>query len=314
MPLFRVSKARVEPVPQANFPTEKALQTLIEQNLGPIFNCRFVASEFPTGSQHGGRIDTLALSEDDNPVIIEYKKVESSELVNQSLFYLSWLNDHRGDFTLAVHKALGLKAEIDWSETRVICIAPNYRKYDLHAVQMMGQNIELWSYRRFTNDTFYLEEVYPAGGGVDVATEKVAEGGKNPVMVAAGYKAAMTKKTATWTFEQHIDNKPAQIRELVLAADEFIRSLSATIEMAPKKQYIAYRTTQNIVCMEVQQKKICLFLKLNPKTHKGPEGISRDVSELGHFGTGDIEVTLRTPEDLERTKPWIVKAYESLGG
>ena len=38
--------------------------------------------------QHAGRIDSLALSEEDNPVIIEYKKVESSELINQSLFYL----------------------------------------------------------------------------------------------------------------------------------------------------------------------------------------------------------------------------------
>src|SRR6266571_9082622 len=59
----------------------------------PVFNCRFVASEFSTGAQHAGRIDTLALSEDNNPVIIEYKKVKSSELINQSILYLAWLND-----------------------------------------------------------------------------------------------------------------------------------------------------------------------------------------------------------------------------
>ena len=307
MPLFRVVKERVAPVAQANFPTEKALQALVEQNLGPIFNCRFVASEFPTGSQHGGRIDTLALSEDDNPVIIEYKKVESSELVNQSLFYLSWLNDHRGDFTIAAQKALGPKVEIDWSETRVICIAPNYRKYDLHAVKVMGQSIELWSYRRFQNETFYLDEIYPAGDGGAVDEGGGAEQGRK-------FGKKKVAPEPTWTFEQHVANKPAAIRELVQAADDFIRAMSSTIEMSPKKQYIAYRTTQNIVCIEVQQKKICLFLKLNPKVHKGPEGISRDVSELGHFGTGDIEVTIRTPDDLERTKPWIVKAYEALGG
>lgn len=53
-----------------------------------MFNCRFIASEFSTGSEHAGRIDTPALSEDKNPVVIEYKKVESSELLNQSLYYL----------------------------------------------------------------------------------------------------------------------------------------------------------------------------------------------------------------------------------
>lgn len=308
MPLFQVAKDKVAPVGQEKFPNEKTLQTLIEKNLGTIFNCRFVASEFPTGAQHGGRIDTLALSEDDNPVIIEYKNVASSELVNQSLFYLAWLNDHQGDFTVAAQKALGPKVTIDWSETRVICIAPSYKKYDLHAVQVMGQSIELWTYRRFQNDTFYLEEVYPAGDSVEGLA------GKNPVMVAAGKKAAITRATATWTFEQHLEGKPDQIKELVLAIQEYILGLSTSIEQSPKKQYIAYRTTQNIVCVEVQKQKVCLFLKLDPKIHKGPPGISRDVSELGHFGTGNLEVTLRSLTDLETTKSWILKAYEEVGG
>src|SRR5690606_5119293 len=160
MPLFQISERTLMPVEQTNFSAEKELQALIENNLGAVFNCRFIASEHSTGAVHAGRIDTLALSEDDNPVIIEYKKVESSELINQSLFYLAWLRDHLGDFQIAVQKSLGPKTIVDWSDIRVICIAPNYKKYDLHAVQMMGANIELWSYRLFANDTFYLEEVF----------------------------------------------------------------------------------------------------------------------------------------------------------
>ena len=78
MPIFQISNKRLIPVEQTNFITEKDLQSLIEANLAPVFNCRFVSSEFSTGAQHAGRIDTLALSEDNNPVIIEYKKVESS--------------------------------------------------------------------------------------------------------------------------------------------------------------------------------------------------------------------------------------------
>ena len=101
-----------------------------------MFKCRKVATEHPTRAQHAGRIDTLALSEDQNPVIIEYKNVESSDLINQSLFYLSWIDDHRGDFEIAAQRALGPKTVVDWSDVRVICIAPNYRKYDLHAVRV----------------------------------------------------------------------------------------------------------------------------------------------------------------------------------
>ena len=85
MPLFEQHAGRLVLAEQSNFALEKDLQLLIEQNLETVFSCRFVATQFSTGAQHQGRIDTLGLSEDDNPVIVEYKKVESSELINQSL-------------------------------------------------------------------------------------------------------------------------------------------------------------------------------------------------------------------------------------
>lgn len=141
MPLYQKLEKVLSLIKQKPFNNEKELQDLIGKNLDTIFNCRFVASEFPTGPVHGGRIDTLALSEDNNPVIIEYKVVESSQLINQSLFYLSWMQDHKGDFQVAVDNTLKGKIDIDWSDIRVICIAPGYKKYDLHAVQMMGSQI-----------------------------------------------------------------------------------------------------------------------------------------------------------------------------
>lgn len=272
-----------------------------------------MATEFRTGPVHAGRIDTLALSEDGNPVIIEYKKVPSSELINQSLFYLSWIRDHRGDFEIAAQKALGAGVEIDWSDVRVICLAPSYKKYDLHAVQVMGANIELWTYRRFTNNAIYLEEVFqrspgePASGDSDL-------GGKDPVMVAAGKKAALTKALGGWTFEQHLASKPKEISELLVEIQEYMLGLDPTIEEAPKKLYIAYRTSQNIACVEPQQKKVLIFLKLDPSQHAGPPGLSRDVSAIGHFGTGDLELTIRNRADLEIAKPTMKAAYESIGG
>jgi RecB family endonuclease NucS len=72
MPLFSISSQWLTAVEQTNFSAEKDLQSLVEKNIQTVFNCRLVASEFPTGAQHAGRIDTLALSEDHNPVIVEY--------------------------------------------------------------------------------------------------------------------------------------------------------------------------------------------------------------------------------------------------
>ena len=107
MPIFQLHENQAQRIKLTEFKLEKDLQHLVESNLHIFFNCRFVATEFSTGNIHAGRIDTLALSEDGNPVIIEYKKVASSDLINQSLYYLHWLTDHKGDFQMAANKTLG---------------------------------------------------------------------------------------------------------------------------------------------------------------------------------------------------------------
>lgn len=311
MPIFDISGDKLSAVEQKNFALEKELQTLIEKNLETVFNCRFIASEFSTGAQHAGRIDSLALSEEDNPVIIEYKKVESSELINQSLFYLHWIQDHKGDFEIAVQKALGNGVQVDWSEVRVICIAPNYKKYDLHAVQVMGANIELWKYRLFTNNSLYLEEVFHNTKPATAITE-ISD--KNPVMVEAGKKAALVRATATYTFEEHLEGKSKQIQELIHNIREFVTGLDSAIEEVPKKFYVAYKASQNIVCMEVKSKNIKLFIKLKPSNVSEPPASFRDVTNIGHFGTGDVEFTISTLEEFEEIKKYIEMAYNKVGG
>jgi predicted transport protein len=291
--------------------TEKELQALVEANLGPVFNCKFVASEFSTGAQHAGRIDTLALSEDSNPVIIEYKKVESSELINQSLFYLSWIPDHKGDFHIAVQKSLGNEVKVDWTDVRVICLAPNYKKYDLHAVQVMGANIELWRYRLFKNSCLYLEEVFQK----TVSTSHdIPASDKSSVMIAAGKKAALTRATGVYSFEQHISGKSETIKEMVSDLRDFIMNLDSAMEEVPKKFYVAYKISQNIVCIEVKKHKIILYLKLNPKDIADLPSIARDVSDIGHYGTGDLEITVASIQALEAAKEFINAAYQKVGG
>jgi predicted transport protein len=315
MPLFEITNQKLSVLEQTNFVLERNLHTLIESNLQTIFNCRLVKSELSTGYQHAGRIDTLALSEDNNPVIIEYKKVESSELINQSLYYLAWLSDHRGDFERAVQKSLGNSIEVDWSEVRVICIAPNYKKYDLYAVQMMGANIELWSYHLFQNKFLYLEKVLQTGYSPLTPNEIEVNGsGKNPIMVAAGQKAALTRATGVYTVEQHFEGKSDEVKDLAFAIQEFITGLDSSIQEVPKKNYIAYKISQNIVCMEIQNQRVLLFLKLNPKEIQNPPPNSRDMTKKGHYGTGDFEISIKNINELEIAKQFIEMAYRKIGG
>jgi len=311
MPLFHIDNKQMVLAKPINFKLEKEIQTLIENNLQIVFNCKFVATEFSTGNEHAGRIDTLALSEDNNPVIIEYKKVESSELVNQSLYYLSWIKDHKGDFQIAVNKAIGKEVEVDWSGIRVICIAPGYKKYDLHAVQMMGANIELWQYRFYDTNSMYLEEVFRRSTALSATT--AIEQGKNPIMVEAGKKAAQTRLTGSYNFEQHLNCGDENIKNILLDLRDFILGIDESVEGSPKKFYIAYKVSQNFVCVEVKKNRLTLFLKVNPKEINLPHN-GRDVSDIGHFGTGDFELNISSKEDFEESKEYIQRAFETIGG
>ena len=313
MPIFDINNnLQLRTVQKTNFPLEKDLQTLIENNLITVFNCRFIASEFSTGAIHAGRIDTLALSEDNNPVIIEYKKVESSELITQSLFYLHWIQDHKGDFEIAAQKVLGNNIEIDWSDIRVICIAPNYKKYDLHAVQVMGANIELWRYQLFSNQSLYLEEVFHnTTSNTPVTLNQTA---KNPVMVAAGKKAAITRNIGQYTLESHLQNKSKEVIELMEALQDMIMGFDDSIEEIPKKYYIAYKSTQNILTVEVRLRNLKIYLKLKPEDIPVNTPNYRDVSNIGHHGIGDVEFTITNLNELIDTKPFIELAYNKIGG
>ena len=245
MAIFEIDKGKAKRVRLSEFKLEKDLQKLVEENVETIFNCRFIATEFSTGNIHSGRIDSLAISEDNNPVIIEYKKVASSDLINQSLYYLHWIRDHKGDFQVAVNRKFGKEIEVDWSDIRVICLAPEYKKYDLHAVQVMGANIELWQYKIYENGILSIDEVYKrTSSSSHQETEEYSE--KNPIMVEAGKKAALTRKTATYTLEQHFENLDDNILELFNATRDYIISLDSTIEETPKKNYVAYKTSQNL--------------------------------------------------------------------
>lgn len=309
MPLFKKEESTLRLVKPDKFENEKELQKLIESNLKEIFNFRFVATEFVTGQVNAGRIDTLAISEENNPVIIEYKVTESSSVINQSLFYLDWIVDHHGDFEIAVQKAYpGEKINIDWSDIIVICITPNYKKYDLRAVQRIGENIELWKYRYYEDGSLYFDLIYRN----PVSKQRLVENSEESCILEK--KSESDKIKEEYSVSSFISKLNKSKLNLFHEIQDFITGLDDSVEEVPKKFYIAYKTTQNLVCLETHKNKVVLYLKLIPSSLPNLSIICRDVTKIGHFGTGNLEVTISKEEDIEIAKKYITMAFENLGG
>src|SRR5439155_13637679 len=115
--LFRLTEGKADEMYGVASDLEKPLQTLIEKNLEELLGVRFLATEYSTGKTHAGRIDTLGFDENNCPVILEYKRSTGENVMNQGLFYLDWLMDHKAEFKLLVLDSFGKAAadKIDWS-------------------------------------------------------------------------------------------------------------------------------------------------------------------------------------------------------
>ena len=296
--LFRLNSDPPEELEGRSVALERSLQSLIEQHLDTFFGVRFLSSEHTTGKKHGGRIDTLGIDENGFPVIIEYKRSTNENVINQGLFYLDWLMDHRGEFELLVLKRLGREAadEINWTGPRLICIAGDFTKYDGHAVEQMNRNIELMRYKRFGNDLLMLELV-------NVTT---AEEGTE------GTKGAGPKKKYP-NVEDYLEKADAKLTDRYETLKRFLLSLGDDVQTKTLKNYFAFKRLQNFACVEIHPNvgKLTVFVKVDPDSIELEKGFTRDVRTIGHFGTGELEITIDSDEDLERAEPLLRRSYEA---
>jgi predicted transport protein len=160
-----------------------------------------------------------------------------------------------------------------------------------------------------------IEEVYKRTTTVTTSNRETDDfNGKNPIMVEAGKKAALTRKTATYTLEEHFEGLNEEMKELFQNIRDFITGLDNSIEEAPKKKYVAYKTSQNFACLQATKNKIVIYLKLDADQLKTIPKQGRDVKDIGHFGTGDFELTIKSIDDFDETKYLINEAYKNIGG
>ncbi|MGW4200370.1 DUF5655 domain-containing protein [Streptomyces sp. NPDC004726] len=270
---------------------EVDVQDLIEANMETMLGVRFLASEYSTGPVHGGRIDSLGIDENNAPAIVEYKRGTDAGVIHQGLFYMAWLMDHKDAFRHLVRDRLGaaVAAQVLWSAPRLICVAGDFTRYDVHAVREHRRSIDLVHYRFFGNEHIGLETVASIAGQTPAS------------------RAVRRRRRA----EAPRDRRPdGTMVELAAAVDEVLLGLGDDTTRVENRTYWAYQRLRNFACVCPPQKtKLLVYLKADPKEVDLVPGITRGVTGLGHHGTGDLEVQLRTDRDLERAQDLFRLSY-----
>lgn len=304
--LFRLSDGDATEVPGEAVAIERTLQTLMERNLDALLGVHLLESEYSTGKTHGGRIDSLGIDENGAPVIIEYKRSLNENVINQGLFYLDWLMDHKAEFSMLVMQKVGGDAQdrIDWNSPRLLCIAGDFTRYDQHAVAQIDRNIELLRYRRYSDDLLLLELVNDVRRST--ITSSSAEGG-----ISGAPRVSKSDRYAT--FAQLRDQADQHLRAVYENLRTLLLALGDDVQEKELKSYAAFRRIKNFACVEVhpQAGKLLVYIKVDPDSVELVPGFARDVRSIGHFGTGDLELTIASSEDLERAKAFLSLSYEA---
>lgn len=307
--LFRVQNGRAAELESGAADLEKSLQTLIENNLDPLLSIRFLASEYYTGKTHSGRIDSLGLDENHCPVIIEYKRAISENVINQGLFYLDWLLDHKAEFEKLVENKLDRASaiQVDWSAPRLICIASDFTRYDEYAVQQIGRNIDLLRYRLFGQELLLLETAASSTSNrVEVRpAHDVGQGTEETLTVSANAERKGDKTYAEWR-----QDLPTNLEQLLMTLEDYLLAMGDDVQRKELKLYAAFKRLKNFASVVLQRNKLLLYLHLSPEGLNLVSGKMRDVRNIGHWGTGDLEIVLTDSNDLEQAKNLIQLAYE----
>lgn len=291
--LFSLKGPTIHEIEISSINIEKSLQDLIEKNMEILLGVRFLSSEHSTGKTHGGRIDSLGIDENNCPVIIEYKRSLNENVINQGLYYLDWLLDHKAEYHTLVRKKYNEKIadSIEWGNPRLLCIAADFTKYDVHAVSQIQRNIELIRYRKYGTDLLLLELV-------------------NVPHIQQGEKE---KGAGRLVFSEMYDQSDQELQDLYDSLKAFMEAIGDDVQTRMLKYYVAFKRMKNFACVEIhpKMKELRVFIKIDPSSLTFEPGFIEDYRNIGHWGTGDVMVVIKSERDLDRAKELITKSYEA---
>jgi predicted transport protein len=110
------------------------------------------------------------------------------------------------------------------------------------------------------------------------------------------------------SIDDYFADKPQVVLDLYTQLHERITALSTDVERVLRAQYIGYKIGKATFCSVIPQKRqLKLILALDPARVAGNPA-ARDVKGVGHWGVGDLEVTLGSEDGLEEMLQWISEA------
>jgi predicted transport protein len=302
MKLFSLINDKVKTVSSKDFRLEKDIQNLIEKNLKEFFNLQLVKSEF---SIKNFRIDTLFFEEENKSfVIVEYKRGSNYSVIDQGYTYMSILINNKSDFILEYNEICGKalkRDEIDWEQSKVIFISPQFTDYQKQSINFRDVPFELWEIKWYENDLFGFVQ------HKNTSNESISSISKDTNDVVS----VVSREVKVYTEDYHLNTKNIrdEIKEIYFNLKERILNIG-DVNIIPRKLYICFSRKTNFVDVEIRNKDVKIYINLKIGELDDPKKITKDVSSQGHWGNGDYEIRLYPDTDLDYVMFLINQSYK----
>lgn len=291
MQLFTNKNNEVTSLKEKPFKLEKEIQNLFEANLTALTNQQFIKSEFTIKNN---RIDTLAFDEESKSfVIIEYKRNQNYSVIDQGVSYLNLMLENKAEFIIEYNetqKGNLKRTDVDWSQSRIMFVAPSFTDFQKQSTNFKDLAIELWEIKQFENNTVVINPIKKAKGAPSIKHIQTNDDSQiNKV----------TSEIKVYTEEDHLNSASDDIKELYETYKTAISNLADEIEIIPKKLYIAFKKNRNIADIVLLKKGLKIFINLKKGQLDDPKKLMKDISQIGHWGNGDYEVVVNDTYNLE---------------
>ena len=112
-------------------------------------------------------------------------------------------------------------------------------------------------------------------------------------------KESLSLKRKEWKEEEHLAGIPDRIRGLYQKLKTHLMSIGPDIKIKPLALYIGFISKTNFVDILILKKALKIWLNMRKGELNDPKGICRDVSETGHWGNGDYELSIQEDKNID---------------
>lgn len=302
MYLYKINGQELNEVREKTFNKEVELHKLCESNLENIFGLKYVQREF---SINGFRFDTLAFDESTKSfVIIEYKNTTTFSVIDQGYAYLATMLNNKAEFILEYNEKLNgtlKRDEVDWSQSRVIFVSPNFTQYQKQSVNFKDLPFELWEVKKFDDEIIYFNPIKASQRAASIKT----------IVTSSEEVNVVNREVKVITEEDHLARGNEDMIEIYEIFKRYLIDLDSSITIKCRGGFVGFDLhNKNLVGILLYKNSIKIWINSKWGELNDHKNIFRNVANIGHWGNGDYEIIINDKEEVEYICSIMREAYK----